>query len=207
MEALVPAGGGPPPHIHTREDETYYVLAGEIEVLLGEETVVAGPNDFVNIPRGTVHCFRNTGTETARMVLTFTPAGIEGWFEECLERAPNEVQEAPDNVDEVVARYIAAAPDTVWSSSDGSRTPDRPAERCRVAGAENNNRASSPSAVAALRNTLRARGLAISGSDTPGVRPCVLGAMAAVRMAAPAGVNDALRCPLYTSHVVRSATA
>jgi mannose-6-phosphate isomerase-like protein (cupin superfamily) len=110
MEALVPAGGGPPPHIHTREEETYYVLAGQIEVLLGEETVVAGPNDFVNIPRGTVHCFRNTGTETARMVLTFTPAGIEGWFEECLERAPNEVQEAPDNIDEVVARYVAAAP-------------------------------------------------------------------------------------------------
>ena len=107
MEALVPAGGGPPPHIH-REEETYYVLEGQLEVLLGEETVVAGPNDFVNIPRGIVHCFRNTGTE--RMVLTFTPAGIEGWFEECLERAPNEVQDAPDTIDEVVARYIATAP-------------------------------------------------------------------------------------------------
>jgi quercetin dioxygenase-like cupin family protein len=110
MEARVPPGGGPPPHIHTREDETYYLLEGQIEVLLGEETVVAGPNDFVNIPRGTLHCFSNKGTETAGMVLTFTPAGIEGWFEECLERAPNEVQEAPDNIDEVVARYVAAAP-------------------------------------------------------------------------------------------------
>jgi hypothetical protein len=76
MEARVPPGGGPPPHI----------------------------------PRGTLHCFSNKGSKTARMVLTFTPAGIEGWFEECLERAPNEVQEAPDNIDEVVARYVAAAP-------------------------------------------------------------------------------------------------
>jgi quercetin dioxygenase-like cupin family protein len=109
MEARVPPGGGPPPHIHTREDETYYLLEGQIEVLLGEETVVAGPNDFVNIPRGSLHCFSNKGTETARMVLTFTPAGIEGWFEECLERAPNQVHEAPDNIDEVVARYVAAA--------------------------------------------------------------------------------------------------
>ena len=82
MEALVLPGGGPPPHIHTREDETYYILEGQIEVLLGEETSIAGPNDFVNVPRGTVHCFRNAGSETARMVLTFTPAGIEKWFEE-----------------------------------------------------------------------------------------------------------------------------
>jgi hypothetical protein len=44
------------------------------------------------------------------MVLTFTPAGIEKWFEETLERAPNEPHEAPDNIDEVVARYVAAAP-------------------------------------------------------------------------------------------------
>jgi quercetin dioxygenase-like cupin family protein len=110
MEALVPPGGGPPLHIHHREDETYYMLKGQIEVTLGEETIVAGPNDFVNFPRGAVPRVCNPGTESARMVLTFTPAGIEGWFEETLERAPNEVQEAPDNIDEVVARYVAEAP-------------------------------------------------------------------------------------------------
>src|SRR5688572_10204067 len=106
MEALVPAGGGPPPHIHTREDETFYLLEGEIEFLLGEETIAAGPGDFVNVPRGTVHRFRNTGTETARLVLTFTPAGLERWFEETLERAPNAVrdEDVPDNVEEVAAR-------------------------------------------------------------------------------------------------------
>ena len=112
MEALVPSGGGPPPHIHTREDETFYVLEGQVEFLLGEETTVAGPGDFVNIPRGTVHRFQNTGTETARIVLTFTPAGIEHWFEETLERAPNDAlpEDVPDNIDEVAARYVEAAP-------------------------------------------------------------------------------------------------
>lgn len=112
MEALVPAGGGPPPHVHTREDETFYVLEGKVEFLLGEETITAGPGDFVNVPRGTVHRFQNTGTETARLVLTFTPAGIERWFEETLEQAPNDVQveDVPDNVEEVAARYVAAAP-------------------------------------------------------------------------------------------------
>ena len=67
LEALVPPGGGPPPHIHTREDETFYILDGEIEILLGDRTVMAGPSDFVNIPRGTVHRFRNTGSGTARI--------------------------------------------------------------------------------------------------------------------------------------------
>jgi quercetin dioxygenase-like cupin family protein len=112
MEALVPPGGGPPPHINTREDETFYLLEGNVEFLLGEEIIVAGPGDFVNVPRGTVHRFRNTGTETARLVLTFTPAGIERWFKETLKRAPNDVkvEDVPDNIDEVAARYVAAAP-------------------------------------------------------------------------------------------------
>jgi quercetin dioxygenase-like cupin family protein len=110
MEALVPPGGGPPPHIHTREDETFYVLEGRVEFTLGAETVTAGPGDFVNVPRGTVHCFRNNDSLTARLVLTFTPAGIEHWFEETLERAPNGATDVPDNIDEVGARYAAAAP-------------------------------------------------------------------------------------------------
>lgn len=110
MEALVPPGGGPPPHIHRREDETFYLIDGQVEFRLGDDVVTAGPGDFVNVPRGTVHCFRNTGTETARMVLTFTPAGIEHFFEETLDPAPNDVADAPDNIDEVAARYVAAAP-------------------------------------------------------------------------------------------------
>lgn len=111
MEALVPPGGGPPPHVHTREDETFYVLEGEIEFLLGEELTTAGPGHFVSVPRGTVHRFRNAGTETARLVLTFTPSGIEKWFEETLEAAPNVVrpEDVPDNVDEVAGRYAATA--------------------------------------------------------------------------------------------------
>jgi quercetin dioxygenase-like cupin family protein len=111
MEALVPPGGGPPLHVHTREDETFYLLEGELEFRFGDETVAARGGDFVSVPRGTIHNFRNVGSETARMVLTFTPAGIERWFEETLERAPNHVraEDVPDNVDEVAARYVATA--------------------------------------------------------------------------------------------------
>lgn len=110
MEALVPPRGGPPPHIHRREDETFYVIEGTCTFRLGDELVTAGPGDFVNIPRGTVHCFRNDGAETARMILTFTPSGIERFFEETLERALDPTGRVPDNAAQVAARYTAAAP-------------------------------------------------------------------------------------------------
>ena len=110
MEADVPAGGGPPPHIHRNEDETFYVLEGEVEFLLGDRLVKGTAGDFVNVPRGTVHRFHNAGAARARLIVTFTPAGIEKFFEETLERATHADQQLPDNVHEVAARYAEAAP-------------------------------------------------------------------------------------------------
>jgi quercetin dioxygenase-like cupin family protein len=110
MEAFVPPGGGPPPHIHTNEDETFYVLEGACDFRLGDETIAAGPGDFVNVPRGTVHCFHNGSDAPARLILTFTPAGMEGFFRDTLERALDPSQPVPDNLDEVAARYVEAAP-------------------------------------------------------------------------------------------------
>lgn len=110
MEGLVPAGGGPPLHIHRNETETFYVLEGQCTFQLGEETVVAGPGDFVNIPIGMVHNFHNYGPEMVKIILTFTPAGIDKFFEETLEPVLDPTQPCPDNVSEVVARYAAASP-------------------------------------------------------------------------------------------------
>lgn len=80
IEASVPPGGGPPPHTHDTEDEAFYVLDGELEILAAERTYTARGGDFVFIPRGTVHAFRNTGTHHARQLLIFTPGGYEGFF-------------------------------------------------------------------------------------------------------------------------------
>ena len=110
MEAIVAPGGGPPPHIHRREDETFYVVEGQCGILLGEEWITAGVGDFVNVPRGTVHRFENQGTEAMRMILTFTPAGIEKFFEATLERTKDATARIPDNLDAVAARFAAAAP-------------------------------------------------------------------------------------------------
>jgi oxalate decarboxylase/phosphoglucose isomerase-like protein (cupin superfamily) len=64
----------------------------------------------VNVPKGVVHNFRNFSDEPLRMILTFTPAGIEKFFEETLERAYDLTQQCPDNLAEVGARYAEAAP-------------------------------------------------------------------------------------------------
>jgi quercetin dioxygenase-like cupin family protein len=109
MEALVPPGGGPPPHIHRNEDETFYMVEGECSITIGDRVVLARAGDFVNIPRGTVHCFCNTGRASARMIVTFTPSGMERFFQETLEPATDRSTAPPQNNSAVAARYLAAA--------------------------------------------------------------------------------------------------
>jgi quercetin dioxygenase-like cupin family protein len=110
MEALVPPEGGPPPHIHRREHESFYVLAGEIEFRLEDKVVVAGAGDFVHVPCGKVHAWRNSGSETARLLITFSPSGMEHFFLETLEQVEDRNVPQPENMDDVVARYVEAAP-------------------------------------------------------------------------------------------------
>jgi quercetin dioxygenase-like cupin family protein len=110
MEAIVPPEGGPPPHIHEREQESFYVLEGTLEIRMGDMTVQAGTGDFVHISCGTVHAFRNTGSDMARVLLIFSPGGMERFFEETLELVEDRSAPQPSNMDEVVARYVEAAP-------------------------------------------------------------------------------------------------
>ena len=110
MEAVVPPGGGPPLHVHRNENETFYVLEGHCTFRLDEDVIVAGPGDFVNIPIGARHCFKNESDAPVRLVLTFTPSGIEKFFEETLEPAADPTQAPPDNIAAVSARYAEAAP-------------------------------------------------------------------------------------------------
>jgi quercetin dioxygenase-like cupin family protein len=110
MEGLVPPGGGPPPHIHGNEDETLYIVDGECEVHVGDETFAASAGDFVNLPRGTPHHFANTGSRPMRMILTFAPAGIERFFEEVFEPVLDRSDPAPPISPELLERFGRAAP-------------------------------------------------------------------------------------------------
>ena len=81
LEAINGPGEGPPLHIHTREDETVYVLEGEFRWKLGDELSVGGPGSFVFIPRGVPHTWQVIGENNGRMLVTFFPAGMEGFFD------------------------------------------------------------------------------------------------------------------------------
>lgn len=83
IEAFASPGNGPPPHLHKNEDETLYVLDGKFEILNGDEHLMsAKPGGLAFVPRGTVHRFRCVGDEPGRILLFYTPAGIEGFFRE-----------------------------------------------------------------------------------------------------------------------------
>lgn len=80
MEAIVPPGGGPPPHIHSREEEGFYILEGEITFQLGEERFVAVAGTFANMPVGSLHSFKNESSKPAKMLISVAPAGLEKMF-------------------------------------------------------------------------------------------------------------------------------
>jgi quercetin dioxygenase-like cupin family protein len=80
IEASVPPGGGPVAHTHAGEDETFYLLSGQLEFLTGEETFTAGPGDLVFIPRTVRHRFSNVGFHHAKMLFLYTPGGPENIF-------------------------------------------------------------------------------------------------------------------------------
>jgi mannose-6-phosphate isomerase-like protein (cupin superfamily) len=109
LENLTAPGGGPPPHVHTREDEFFYVLDGTFEIRIGDELHALGPGGFAYVPRGTVHNFRNTAVTPSRILVGFTPSGIEQFFRESGRPAIDDGP-APALDDEEVARTRVAAP-------------------------------------------------------------------------------------------------
>lgn len=111
FEATVLPGGGPPPHIHRREDETFYVLEGEITFQIGDERRVATPGTFIHMPIGNEHAFKNESDQPAKMLISFAPAGLEGMFFEVgkpLAEGESPDEPSPDEINsllETASRY------------------------------------------------------------------------------------------------------
>jgi len=109
LEAVVPPGGGPPPHIHRREHEAFYLLEGTLSLTVDGQTIRAARGDFAHIPKGTVHSFRNDGDRRARMLVIFSPAGMESYMQEVFEPAQDRLAAPPPVTDALIARMLAAA--------------------------------------------------------------------------------------------------
>jgi len=109
-EAIVPPGGGPPPHVHSREEEGFYILEGEITFTINGERVVAMAGMFANMPVGTPHSFRNESDRPAKMLISVAPAGLEQmFFEAGVPIAQGATTTAPPTHEEI-ERFLAIAP-------------------------------------------------------------------------------------------------
>lgn len=127
LEATVAVGGGPPPHVHIREDETFYLVSGSLEILVGSNTYNAKAGDFVYIPKGTIHRFKNVGNVPSVQLVTITPsgpAGMEGFLQEIYPAVQDPKATPPPVTKELIRKINAAAPKygmIVIPPSDGGK--------------------------------------------------------------------------------------
>jgi mannose-6-phosphate isomerase-like protein (cupin superfamily) len=102
-----------PLHLHTREDEYSFVLAGRMGALLGDEVVEAGPGDLVFKPRNQWHTFWNAGDEPCRILEIISPAGFELFFQELVDMG-GVTHATPDDLAQLNERYgLEMQPETV----------------------------------------------------------------------------------------------
>ena len=94
----------------------FYLVDGQVSVTVDGATTAASSGYFVHIPRGVAHGYRNVGDQVAKILAVFTPAGMEGWFQEALDPAPDDGSLGPAASPELLARMLAVGPKygVVW---------------------------------------------------------------------------------------------
>ena len=103
VEILVSPGKGPPLHTHTREDEAFYILIGEIEFTVGDRIIRARQGTFLHAPKNIPHRFTNPTTSVAKMQVWVFPAGFEQYFIEAGDPVTDPSGPAPEpNIDKLL---------------------------------------------------------------------------------------------------------
>ena len=98
FDFVVPPNAGPPPHIHTQEDEAFYILDGELNVQVGNQVFTATAGDLITYSGEDLHAFRNLGTEPARVLVVAGPAGLENLFRQAGQPVEDISNIPPDNI-------------------------------------------------------------------------------------------------------------
>ena len=95
-----PTPSGPGPHFHRTMTESFYVLTGSVQLFDGAAWLDAGPGDFLHVPVGGIHGFRNASGAPASMLLLFTPgAPREEYFEVLADAARREAMTDDERVE------------------------------------------------------------------------------------------------------------
>ena len=103
FEETLPAGTASLFHLHRDSDEVAWVLAGEFTFKIGDEVTAGGPGTCAFMPRDVPHAWKNTGSETGRVLFLYTPAAAGAYVESLLERPAGPIDE--DERDKVRRRY------------------------------------------------------------------------------------------------------
>ncbi len=105
-----PSGHAAPPHLHSREDEAFYILEGEFEVTVDGKAHKASPGAYVHLPRGIAHSFRNAGKKPGRLLAWVFPATLEGFFGALSRPLPEGSDQALPVSESDVAKLMKIAP-------------------------------------------------------------------------------------------------
>ena len=105
MERTLPPGGRrPPPHRHINCTEAYFVLDGLVSVIVEDQELLAGPEGFVLVPRGTAHTFGNAADQPARLLVIHAPA-MDAYFAALHELWNRDEPPSPDEERELMSRF------------------------------------------------------------------------------------------------------
>lgn len=96
MEYVGGPGAGSGFHTHGHEDEAFYVLRGDLTFVLGEQTIVAAPGDYIHIPKGLRHAFQNQTSEPIKALIIVSPAGLEQFFVDLIALLGSTPADQPD---------------------------------------------------------------------------------------------------------------
>jgi len=88
MEGVIRKGAEPPPHVHHREDESFFVLDGSLRARVGDDWLSATPGSLLFCPRDVPH-FLVLETDEVRLLTLVTPGGLEQFFVDLGEPAPD----------------------------------------------------------------------------------------------------------------------
>lgn len=105
FEFLAQPGWDTGSHLHSRIEEQFYVLDGEMELRAGDRLITGRAGTFVSVPQGVAHAFANRSDRPARLLLVATPPGHERYFAELAEILSREGAPDPDEIADLRARF------------------------------------------------------------------------------------------------------
>ncbi|MCC5633252.1 cupin domain-containing protein [Nostoc sphaeroides CHAB 2801] len=106
FDAYIPPNVGTTPHIHLEQDEGFYIVDGEVKFQLNDKIIIATPGTFVNVPKDTIHAYRNLEAIPARMIIQGVPSGLDKLIEDTSRPGTDISAAFPAFSDEALDRIV-----------------------------------------------------------------------------------------------------